>query len=296
MRLPAFLAGRRPAPKEIMIHLPDDLLSPERIAILAGSTGFDSWAALFLANSVARSLPGTAVEMILPAADVDVPSLLDVPPAVTVYGPGRGGRGSSADVLPDARIVMVVSEFPDSAIRPIAKRFRDAIRIYTRPDEDANLVFNLTAMPVPARMYELSKLLGACPDTSWRPSVPRGEMAQAASLLSPVSGSVLPYMATTVRVADILRRRGAELPMRVVPMDSKEGPVAGQPPSVKAAVIAGATVVATDDPVHWAQASAMGVPVIGLDRKSAFPNWGGPPARDAQGLADSWAELLRTGW
>lgn len=296
MRLPGFLSGRRPAPRELMIHLPDDLLSPERIAILAGSSGFDSWAALFLANSVARSLPGTAIEMILPADDVDVPSLLDVPPAVTVYGTGRGSGASSPARIPDVGILMVVSEFPDASIRPIAKRYRDAIRIYTRPDEDANLVFNLKAMPVPERMYELSKLLGACPDASWRPSMPRGEMARASSLLSPVSGSVLPYMASTGRVADILRRHGAELPMRVVSMDSKEGPVAGQPASVKAAVIAGATVVATDDPVHWAQASAMGIPVIGLDRKAVFPNWGTPPSRDAQGLADTWAELLRTGW
>jgi len=279
-----------------MIHLPDDLLSPERIAILAGSTGFDSWASLFLANSVARSLPGTAIEMILPAEDVDVTSMLDISPAVTAYGTGKGGGTADPGPLPDARIVMVVSEFPDSAIRPLARRFRDAIRIFTRPDDDANLVFNLAAMPVPARMYELSKLLGARPDTAWRPSMPRGEMARAAGLLSPVSGSVLPYMASTGRVADILRRQGAELPMRVVLMDAKDGPLAGQPSSVKAAVTAGATVVATDDPVQWAQASAMGVPVIGLDRKSAFPNWGTPPARDAQGLADSWAGLLRTGW
>lgn len=296
MSLASLLRGRRAAPSGRVMHLPDDLLHPPRIAILAGPSGYDVWSALILANSVTRSLPETEVAMIVSVADGDILLLLDKPVSVSTYEPdGPKGR-ASATPLPGSGILFVVSEHPDARLNAITQAFADSIRIFTRPDENANLVLNLGGMPSPSRMHALARLIGAQPDESWRPSVPRGDMARAASLLSPVSGAVLPYMAATERAAQVLRRSAAELPMRIVMTDGKKNPLFLQPPLVKAAIIAGASVVATDDPVQWAQASALGVPVIGLDRNASFPSWETAPSRGAADFSAAWIELLRRGW
>ena len=234
--------------------------------------------------------------MIVSVADGDILMLLDKPVTVSTFEPDRPRGRASAHPLPGSGILFVVSEHPDARLNSITQAFADSIRIFTRPDENANLVLNLGGMPSPSRMHALARLIGAQPDESWRPSIPRGDMARAASLLSPVSGAVLPYMAATERAAMVLKRSAAELPMKIVTTDGKKNPLSLQPPLVKAAIIAGASVVATDDPVQWAQASALGVPVVGLDRNSSFPSWGTTPSRGAAAFSEAWIELLRRGW
>lgn len=121
-------------------------------------------------------------------------------------------------------------------------------------------------------------------------------MERAAVLISPVSNRLLPYMAVTGRVLDLLSRRGSELPLRAVRLDGRGNPLGREPACVRAAAIAGASVVATDDPRHWVQAMAIGIPVAGLDRRGRFPDWGGSPARSDRVFLERWEELLRTGW
>ena len=296
MSLASLFRKRRTAPRGRMMHLPDDLLNPPRIAILAGPSGYDIWGSLILANSLTRSMPETEVAMIVSVADGDVLLLLERPVSVTTYDPdGPKGRIYEGP-LPESGILFVVSEYPDARLHAVTRAFPDSIRIFTRPDESANLVLNPGGMPTPSRMHALARLVGAQPDESWRPSLSREDMARAASLLSPGSGTVLPYMAATGRASQILRRSAAELPMRTVITDGRKNPLALQPPLVKAAIIAGASVVATDDPVQWAQASALGVPVIGLDRKASFPTWETTPSRGAAGFTAAWIELLARGW
>ncbi len=297
MRLSSLFGRGRTVPRERLIHLPDDLLKPGEIVILAGPSGYDVWTSLFLANTVQRSLPDTRLQMVVSTEDADFIPLLDRTPAVATYSfDARRRRIAPPDDLPDSQIVFFISERPEHSLRTLVRMYPDSVRIFTRPDEDANLVFNLAALPAPSRMHGLARLLGAEPDTSWKPSMSRNDLAAASDLLSPVSGKVLPYMAATEKVAETLRRRGAEFPMRLVLLDGKNSPVAARSPATRAAVLAGASVVATDDPVHWAQASALGVPVIGMDRNATFPVWGKAPSRDAASLAEAWVELIRTGW
>ena len=83
--------------------------------------------------------------------------------------------------------------------------------------------------------------------------------------------------------------------MRMVVLDGRESPLLGQGAAVRAAVIAGASAVATDDPSCWAAASSLGVPVAGLDRRGVFPLWQTSPSSDRSSFLSSWADLLRQG-
>ncbi|MGM0627413.1 MAG: hypothetical protein ACQETZ_04560, partial [Candidatus Fermentibacterota bacterium] len=149
---------------------------------------------------------------------------------------------------------------------------------------------------LPRAVEEMCRLLDVPFPGDWRPNVPRNDSARAEALLAPVSGHAMPYIAASSGAADVLRSSGVEIPLKMVLMDSEKGPVRGAERGVRAAVVAGAAAVVTDCPVVYSDACALGVPVVGLDRRGSFPPWDREPAPDRESFVAAWRDLLREGW
>jgi hypothetical protein len=262
--------------------------------VLAGSSGHDTWAALHLLHALSRGFPASTLTLAAPAGETDLASLLERPPSVLPYD--ARGRAPAAPGADEQDIVFLVSERDDAPAARLLSMYPDSVRISHRPEPRANMIMDLSSSPNPGRMRILAGILGCGPDGDWRPAVLKSDMERAAALISPVSNRLLPYMAVTGRVLDLLSRRGSELPLRAVRLDGSRNPLEREPACVRAAALAGASVVATDDPLHWVQARAIGIPVAGLDRRGRFPDWGGSPARGDRAFLERWEELLRTGW
>ena len=97
--------------------------------------------------------------------------------------------------------------------------------------------------------------------------------------------------------AAIFEKKRAEVPLKIVIVDGKSSNI---PPDTSegiiAAMVAGASAVATTENDLWIHARALGIPVIGLDRKGSFAGWGGTPATGDTQFLEQWAALIRLGW
>lgn len=276
-----------------MMHLPDDLRDPESVAVVCAGAEERVWAALYIARALSERYGGERLHAIAPERDRELLSTVigsenlhplpsdDEEGEMDGWTPTIAFHPHSEVTLEDAVLLASLSCPIVSAVEhPVT-----SLAVRTGP-----------GLRLPRAVDVMCTLLDMQRPKDWRPTVPRNDAARAKALLAPISGHSMPYMAATPGASRLLQRAGVEVPLKLVELAGDESPVAEESRAVRAAVVAGANAVATDDAVAWADACALGVPVVGLDARGRFPLWGSPPAQDEATFLEGWRDLLRRGW
>ena len=301
MRLPLF-RRRRLIRRRGVIHLPDCLRDPESILVVSGPGPADVWSALLLCNNLQNHYRSARLTVVCREGDQGLFGLLEWHPELVPYTPGRGGemRGDSLASLSGAG--------PDILFYPYDElRKRDSLLLL---DAGASVcvsfsgdeVFNLSVrlprtQPNPGRIHTFCEVLGIPPDREWKPTVPGEYLRDAATLIAPVSGRSIPHIAATAGASRLLTRAREEVPLKLVTITGRESVLSGQPRELEAALVRTAVLVATDEPVLWAEAAFLGARCVGLDERGVFPDWEGvTPAGDLTGFLDEWERAVREGW
>lgn len=283
-----------------VVHFPDDFRSPGRLAVLSGPSSSDAWPALYLSRNLQRTYPETELTVICRAGDGCLFEMLNWKPRVVPYvSKPSHGTLEEAGVLDAATVLF----HPYLTLEPWAVSFlsssRAGIRVSPSTIEHPSLnVRVLTGSTVyPDIVHRLCSALGIQPDTVWRPMIPAELQSRVSSLMAPVSGRTLPYIAATARTVGILEKNRAEVPLRTVTVAGKNAELGDLDRETMVAIVTGASAVMTDDAGLWSTARAMGVPVAGLDTSGSFIQWSGDsPAANERDFVENWAELLRRGW
>ena len=282
------LLGSRP-----MMHMPDDLLAPESVAVCCGRSEERVWASMYMAAALREHYGGERLHGFCAPRDRELM-------AVVVEGdkihdlPGDCLEAEEELFRPS----IVFCPYAGLTLEEAVDIAAPGCAVAGTADHPAvNLRVRVVGGHVlPESIRTMCELLRISYPEDWAPRVPRNDLARAEALLAPVSGHAMPYIAATSKAADVLRASGVEIPLKMVMLDGDESPVGGADRAVRAAVIAGATAVATDSGVVWSDACALGVPVVGLDRDGRFPGWEESPANAAEPFVEGWKALLRRGW
>jgi len=287
-RLLASLMEDRP-----VMHLPDDLREPESVGVFCDGGEERIWSALYMARALSEAYGSDALQACCPPRDRELMSSVVPPDRVhRLPGPPEGIREEHP---PPSIIFYPYGDVPlETAVR-LASLRRPVAGMAEHPVVGLR-VRVAGGYRLPRAVEEMCRLLDLPFPRNWRPDVPRNDAARAEALLAPVSGHAMPYIAASSGAADVLRTAGVEIPLKMVLMDSEKSSVGGAERGVRAAVVAGASAVVTDSPVVWSDACALGVPVVGLDSRGAFPAWDREPASDEKGFVAAWRDLLREGW
>ncbi|NLP04727.1 hypothetical protein GX411_02085 [Candidatus Fermentibacteria bacterium] len=274
---------------------PSALEAPSAIAVVVGTEPGDIWAGLLLMNNLIRHYACAEITAVVPEEELDLLNLLPRLPLASPYGRDRIAVGERwKGCAGDGSVAFCVSS--GRAASGLLQRTGARVRVSAVRTASANLEVRLSPRPVPETVHGMCEALGISPDRSWKPVSLPDDSARASEILAPVSGRSLPYIAADGGMLRVMRRFGAEIPLRVVQVSGRESAVASEGRAVRAAVTAGASAVLADTRGLWAEAGAFGVPVVGLDRRGSFPDWGREPARSASDLSAQWTTLLRQGW
>lgn len=293
-RLPRRLSGRRACDSD-SFSFPSSLEAPPAIAVVVGPEPGDIWAGLILMNNLMRHYASTEITAVVPEDEVDLLNLLPRLPLSSPYGRNRRAAGAlRKGRIEEGSVAFCVSS--GSAASGLLEGTGARVRVSAVGTASANLEVRLSPRPVPETVHGMCEVLGISVDRSWKPVPLPDDSARASDVLAPVSGLFLPYIAADGGMLRVMRRMGAEIPLRAVQVSGRESPIASEGRAVRAAVTAGASAVLADTRGLWAEAGAFGVPVVGLDRRGSFPDWGREPARSASDLSAHWACLLRQGW
>lgn len=276
-----------------MIHLPHDLRDPGLVGVFCSGGEEKIWAALYMARALTEAYGGDSLHAYCPHRDREL--MASVVATDRIHGVPDPAAGPGEEDSPPSILFYPYCDVPlDTAVR-LASLRRPVAGMAEHPV--VGLRVRMTGgYRLPGAVEEMCRLLEIPFPRDWRPEVPRNDTARAEALLAPVSGHAMPYIAATSGAADILRSAGVEIPLKMVLMDSEKSPVGGAERGVRAAAVAGASAVVTDSPVVWSDACALGVPVVGLDRRGAFPDWDREPASDEESFVAAWKDLLREGW
>jgi len=272
---------------------PSDILEPEAVGVFSPSGISPAWSAVYMARVLQNVYSGIPVHFVAHSSVAELAGFLPVIPQMHIYtnDPGSVDPGVPEGVLmfspqPEDDLLRFVEKVPPLACVSFQEHPAVNIRVKTGSD----VIF-------PDGIYELMKVLKMETDTVWKPTVPGVLAEKASAVLSPVSHRTLPYILATEAAANVLERKRAEVPLKIVAVDGKSTVI---PPDTSvgllAAMVAGASAVATTDRDLWIHARALGIPVIGLDRKGVFSGWGGEPAPGDTKFLEQWATLIRIGW
>lgn len=274
-------------------RFPEIFEHPADVTVFCGPDAASTWPGIYLACSLQKHYRDSAHHLILHESMTDLASTLPWEPGLHTYSASPSQL--SSPVAPGS-ILFNASTDPNGLAEAVLT-VSPAISVAPEGCDSANVRLRLSAERFPERVFGMCEALGIRPDRKWRPSVPAMLNDDASKILAPVSHRSLPYILATAQAADILERRRAELPLRLVLLDGKKRDVPeGIPEGILMALIAGASAAITDRDNVWVHANALGVPVVGYDRRTLFQPWGTPPPRGETGLISEWAELLRRGW
>ena len=276
-----------------MIHLPHDLREPGSVAVFCSGGEERIWAALYMARALSEAYGSDRLHAYCPQRDREL--MASVVALDRIHGIPDHTEGRREEEPPPSILFYPYGDVPlDTAVR-LASLRRPVAGMAEHPV--VGLRVRMTGgFRLPGAVEEMCRLLEIPFPRNWRPEVPRNDTARAEALLAPVSGHAMPYIAASSGAAELLRSSGVEIPLKMVLMDSEKSPVGDAERGVRAAVVAGASAVVTDSPVVWTDACALGVPVVGLDRRGAFPAWDREPASEEKGFVAAWRDLLREGW
>jgi hypothetical protein len=274
-------------------RFPEVFRRPESVTVFCGSDAAACWPGVYLACSLQKHYRDSGIHLVLHESMADLVSTLPWEPSVHTYSSDPGQLSSP---VPGGTLLFSASPDPPGLPEAVLS-VAPALAAAPEGCESANVRLRLRAERYPDIVYGMCDALGIPPDRKWRPTVPPRLSEEAARILAPVSNRTLPYILGTAQAAGILEARRAELPLRLVLVDGKGRDLPEDTPEgVLMAVVAGASAVVTDRDRIWVHAAALGIPVVGYDRRSCFQPWGKTPSRGETGLVEDWAELLRRGW
>jgi hypothetical protein len=301
MGLLSRIRGKRSARRNLhsrrLLHLPDDLRDPRVLAVLSGRRREDIWAPLFLMNTLQKHFPDNTHVLVCREADTELAGVLRWMPETIGYdGTPSSAADRARELMGEGGILFHPYPVMDSESAAFIASSGVPVCVSTATDPVANITVRVGEGRQPERLYRMCEILGITPERDWNPAVPDSFVSGAASILAPVSGRALPYIAATTAAAAILEKRRAEIPVRMVIVEGKRSEIPEITRGIMAAIVGGASAVATTDPGLWLKAHALKVPVVGLDLNGRFPDWGDKPAADEGGFLAGWTELLRRGW
>ncbi|MCD6589150.1 MAG: hypothetical protein J7K88_11430 [Candidatus Fermentibacteraceae bacterium] len=272
---------------------PSDVLEPEAVGVFSSSDISSAWSAVYMARALQNVYSGVPVHFVAHSSVAELAGFLPVTPQMHIY---TNDPGFVDPAVPEG--VLMFSPQPGDDLLRFVEKASPLACVSTQKHPAVNIRVKTSSDVVfPGGIYDLMKVLKMETDTVWKPTVPGILAEKASSVLSPVSHRTLPYILATEAAANVLERKRAEVPLKIVLVDGKSTAI---PPETSvgllAAMVAGASAVATTDRDLWIHARALGIPVIGLDRKGAFNGWGGEPAPGDTKFLEQWATLIRIGW
>jgi len=274
-------------------RFPEALADPASVTVFCGPDVASTWPGIYLSCSLQKHYRNAAHHMIIQETMTDLAAALPWEPSVHTWSSSPGQLSAP---IPEGTLLFSASrDVPGLAEVVLAGS--PILSIAPAGSDSANVNVRINSERYPDMVYGMCETLGIPPDRNWRPSVPVRLAEAASAILSPVSHRTLPYILASSQVADILERRRAELPLRLVIADGKGSDI---PPDtaqgIIMAIVSGASAVVTARDDLWVHANAMGVPVVGYDRRDAFQPWGNKPSQGETGLMEEWSGLLRKGW
>jgi len=280
-----------------MLHFPDVLDSPLKVAVFSGRNREDIWAALFLMHTLQKNFPEAAHSLICRERDGELADMLGWLPDLIFYG------DSPIAATPEIREKLgkeAVLFYPYDTMNGEDAGFimgtGVGVCVSTATDPVVNLSVRIECSRQPEALYSMCDILRLKPDRGWTPSIPSTYTERASAILAPVSGRALPYIVATTAVANIMEKNRCEIPVRMIVVEGKRKEIADITRGIMAAVVGGASAVVTTDEWLWLKARALEVPTVGLDRRGIFPDWGTEPASTEGEFLLQWADLLRRGW
>ncbi len=271
---------------------PSDVLSPESVGVFTSSDISEAWSAVYMAKALQDVYPGIPIHFAAHHKMSELAGFLPWTPKMHVY---NGDMGTLDPELPDG--LLLFSPIPGDDLLKFVQKIAPLACVSSAKHPAVNIRIKTTADAFPEKVYGIMEILKLKVDTDWRPVVPGVLADKASAILSPVSHRTLPYILATEAASAVFEKKRAEVPLKIVVVDGKSSNVptdTGE--GIIAAMVAGASAVATTSRVLWVHARALGVPVIGLDRKDSFTGWGGDPATGDTQFLEQWASLIRQGW
>ncbi len=273
-------------------RFPSDILKPNSVGVFASDDISEVWAAVYMAKALQDAYPGIPVHFTAHESVNELAGFLPWTPEMHTYSTDSG---------------VIEPEFPENVLVFTSLPGVDFVRFIERNNPIAcvssqdhtavNIRIRTSTETIPISVHGIMNVLKMKIDENWKPSVPRVLSEKASAILSPVSHRTLPYILATEAASAIFEKKRAEVPLKIVVVDGKSSHI---PPDTSvgiiAAMVAGASAVATTRRDLWIHARAMGVPVIGLDRKHTFTGWGSEPATGDTQFLEQWATLIRRGW
>ncbi len=273
-------------------RFPSDIQKPESVGVFSSMDTSEAWSAVYMAKALQDAYPGIPVHFVTHRDMNELAGFLPWTPEVHIYT----GDSGSVDPQLSEGILFFCPQPGDDLLRFIEKTSPLAC-VSSESHPAANIRIKTAADEFPGSIHGIMNILKMRVDTNWKPIVPRVLADKASTILSPVSHRTLPYILATEAASAIFEKKHAEVPLKIVIVDGKNSSI---PPEtsegILAAMVAGASAVATTGKDLWIHARALGIPVIGLDRKESFTGWGGEPATGDTQFLEQWASLIRLGW
>ncbi len=273
-------------------RFPSDILRPESAGVFTSSDISDAWSSVYMAKALQDAYPGTPIHFVAHQDVFELAGFLPWTPEMHIYS----GDPGSPDPFPP-KGVLLFSTCPGDDLLRFVEKTSPLACVSSVKHPAVNIRIKTVSDVFPDNTHGIMSVLQLKTDMNWKPVVPRVLADKASTILSPVSHRTLPYILATEDASDIFKRKRAEVPLKIVLVDGNSTNI---PPEtsegIKAALVAGASAVATTDRDFWIHARALGTPVIGLDRKGAFNGWGSEPATGDTQFLEQWASLIRRGW
>ncbi len=283
-----------------IIHFPDNILQPSRIVIFSGAADSDIWPAMYLANMLQKAYPNTNMSIICKIDDGELLNMLQWKPRIHVYDKYPKMPSLLDDELfKDDTLFFYPYTTIDNNVGDLLMSSGAGVRI--APLETDSPHINLRVLTdskdYPIMLHQICSALGINSETNWKPVIQQKIRENAAKLMAPVSGRALPYIVTTSSAISILEKHRPEIPLRTVSLEGKSTDFENLDRETRAAIIAGASAVATDSEDLWSDACALDVPVVAMDTSGTFIKWCNySTVSNESEFVEAWSQLLRTGW
>ncbi|HOP26718.1 MAG TPA: hypothetical protein PLM22_02165 [Candidatus Sabulitectum sp.] len=271
---------------------PENVRNPGAVGVFAPAEAGGVWSSLYMARALQESYRNTPVHLVIHRDYQEMAGFLPWKPEIHVY---EGDHGSpSPEAPPD---ILLFSTEPDDGLSAYVEGTQPSACVSFREHPAVNIRVRMQNEPLPGAVNGMMSVLGLAGFGAWKPEAPSILSDKAAAILSPVSHRTLPYMLATEEAAGILEKKRAEIPLKLVITNGKNpGIPADTGPSLMAAIVAGSSAVITTERDLWLHGTALGIPVIALDRKGSFTGWDSEPATGETQFLEQWAALIRRGW
>jgi len=273
---------------------PADILHPKALGVFSSGDISDAWASIYMAKALQVAYPSTQIHIVIHQNVAEFADFLPWTPAVHVY---TNSSHSFNPPLPEN--ILFFSPMPGDELLSFINNYKPSACVSFEKHAAVNVTVKIAneKTTLPNKISEMIKILKLETENTWKPAVPNILSEKASSILSPVSHRTLPYIFATESAALILEKKRAEIPLKIVLVDGKASNIPSEISNgMLAAMVGGASVVATTRLDLWIHAKAQGIPVVGIDRKDQFKGWGGDPAKGDTKFLENWANLIRTGW